>query len=86
MNLQNLVKNCFWQKRNTDEFGKNCKRSFVYRDKCGQIWGFSWIFKYKDEQHYRVVCYIIGRRTTFKTYPTAYQSIRSLHLPKLLEV
>lgn len=76
--LKELIRRCFWQKRNPQEYGKHCKRSFVFRDKCGKPWGFSWIFKYNDEDIYRVVCYIHGRRTTFEKFPSAYKSIRSL--------
>tara|TARA_Y100000004_G_scaffold127628_1_gene143660 strand:- start:3528 stop:3797 length:270 start_codon:yes stop_codon:yes gene_type:complete len=76
--LVELTKRCFWQKRNPEDYGSHCKRSFVFRDKCGKPWGFSWIFKYEDESDYRVVCFVHGSRTTFKKYPTAYQSIRAL--------
>ena len=83
MSLDKLQERCFWQKKAIDKqfHGDDCLRAYTLRDKCGQIWGFGWI--YAHESQYRVVRYCMKGRTTFINYPTAYKALKALMQDKL---
>jgi len=72
-----LEKQCTWTRRFGEhvEVLDNCLRSFAFKDKCGQPWGYAWVFA-GIEGGYMVLRYVHGGRTRQKTFKTAYQALK----------
>ena len=77
-NTKALEKQCTWYERPNPEISGmgDCLRAYAFKDKCGQPWGYAWIFK-GVSRGYLVLRYVFGGRTRHKTFPTAYQALKA---------
>ena len=73
-----LEGNCNWSRRYDSEVTGmgELLRSYQYKDKCGQLWGYAWIFK-AVAGGYMVLRYIHGGQTRIKTFKTAYRALKN---------
>ena len=73
-----LEERCRWARRYDDSVSGmgDLLRSYQYKDKCGQQWGYAWIFK-AVAGGYMVLRYVHGGQTRMKTFKTAYRALKN---------